>query len=134
MPPVTVFETPNVTLWYHPQTGIVHHEIRRFISGNEFRDLLTSGSDVLRKNSARKWLSDDRGQWVLRKDDIAWSESMWAPNAVKAGWKYWAVVRADKVLAQVAMDELAARYAALGVQAQFFTDPRNAMGWLEKQV
>ena len=134
MPPVTVFETPNVTLWYHPLTSIVHHEIRRFITGNEFRDLLTSGSDVLRKNSARKWLSDDRGQWVLRKDDLAWSESMWAPTAVKAGWKYWAIVRADKVLAQVAMDELAAKYAALGVQARFFTDPREAMAWLEKQV
>lgn len=134
MSAVTVFETPNVTLYYHPRTGIVHHEIRRFISGADFRNLLTSGSDVLRKHSARKWLSDDRGQWVLAKEDLAWSESMWAPGAVKAGWKYWAIVRADKVLAQLAMDELAAKYAALGVQARFFTDPRDAMAWLENQT
>ena len=132
--PVTVLETPSVTLWYHPETRIVHHEIRRFISGQDFRNLLTAGSDVLRKHGARKWLSDDRGQWVLAKDDVAWSETMWAPAAVKAGWKYWAIVRADKVLAQVAMDQLAAKYGALGVQARFFSDPKDAMAWLEKQV
>jgi hypothetical protein len=134
MPPTTVLETPSVTLWYHPQSRIVHHEIRRFVTGKDFRDLLNAGSDALRKNSARKWLSDDRGQWVLAKDDLAWSESVWAPATVKAGWKYWAIVRADKVLAQVAMDQLAAKYSALGVMARFFTNPQDALTWLEQQA
>jgi len=88
--PVIVLQTPSVTLYYHPDAKIVHHEIRKFVTGKDFRDLLTAGGDQMRKNLAKKWLSDDRGQWVLRKDDIAWSESMWAPNTVRAGWKYWA--------------------------------------------
>jgi hypothetical protein len=134
MPPVTVLETPSVTLWYHPDSRIVHHEIRRFIKGKDFRDLLTSGSDVLRKNLARKWLSDDRGQWVLAADDLAWSETMWAPQVAKAGWKYWAIVRAEKVLAKVAMEKLVSKYGALGVSARFFSDPRDAMAWLQQQV
>jgi len=134
MPQTTVLETPSVTLWYHSQSRIVHHEIRRFVTGKDFRDLLNAGSDAMRKNSARKWLSDDRGQWVLAKDDLAWSESVWAPATVKAGWKYWAIVRADKVLAQVAMDQLAAKYGALGVTARFFTNPQEAMTWLEQQA
>ena len=127
MLPVTVFETPSATLWYHPQSRIIHHEIRRFVTGKDFRDLLNAGCDTLRKNSASKWLSDDRGQWVLAKDDLSWSESEWAPAAVKAGWKYWAIVRADKVLAQVTMNQLAAKYGALGVMARFFTNPQEAM-------
>ena len=46
---------------------------------------------------------------------------------------YWAIVRAEKILAQVAMEQLVAKYEKLGVKAQFFTDPRDALGWLEKQ-
>jgi hypothetical protein len=133
-PPVTVLKTPSVSLYYHQSSRIVHHEIRRFITGQDFRDLLTAGSDLLRKNAARKWLSDDRGQWVLAKEDLDWSEAHWAPQTAKAGWKYWAIVRAEKVLAKVAMETLVAKYAKLGVKAQFFTDPNDAMAWLEKQV
>jgi hypothetical protein len=134
MPPVTVLQTPSVTLYYHSDAKIVHHEIRRFVTGKDFRDLLSAGSDVLRKHQARKWLSDDRGQWALAKEDLAWSETQWAPAVAKAGWKYWAIVRAEKVLAQVAMEQLAAKYGKLGVTAKFFTDPREARTWLEQQA
>lgn len=134
MPPVTVLETPSVSLYYHQAARIVHHEIRLFITGQEFRDLLNAGSDLLRKNMARKWLSDDRGQWVIAKDDLDWSEAHWAPTVAKAGWKYWAIVRAEKHLAKIAMEQLVAKYGKLGVKAQFFTDPNDALAWLEKQV
>jgi hypothetical protein len=132
--PVTVLQTASVSLYYHPDARIVHHEIRRFVTGKDFRDLLTAGSDVLRKHQARKWLSDDRGQWALAKEDLAWSETQWAPLVAKSGWKYWAIVRAEKVLAQVAMEQLASKYAKLGVTAKFFTNPADAKAWLEKQM
>ncbi len=134
MPPVTVLQTPNVSLYYHQDLRIVHHEIRRFVTGKDFQDLLNAGSALLRKNAARKWLSDDRGQWVLAKEDLDWSEAHWAPQVAKAGWKYWAIVRAEKVLAKVAMEQLVAKYAKLGVKAQFFTDPQDALAWLAKQA
>ena len=133
-PPLTVLESPYFTLYYHPQARVVHHEIRHFVTGQDFRNLLTAGSEVLRKNMARKWLSDDRGQWVLAKEDVDWSETHWAPQTAKAGWRYWAIVRAEKILAKVAMEQLVEKYGKLGVKAQFFTDPREAMAWLEKQV
>lgn len=31
------------------------------------------------------------------------------------------------------MEQLVEKYGKLGVKAQFFTDPRDAMAWLEKQ-
>ena len=133
MPAVTALNTPNATLYYHPEDRIVHHEIRRFVTGKDFRDLLTAGADLLRKHTARKWLSDDRGQWVLAKEDLDWSEAHWAPLVAKAGWRYWAIVRAEKVLAKVAMEQLVTKYGKLGVKAQFFTDPKDAMAWLKQQ-
>ena len=131
--PITVLDNPYVTVWYHPEKKVVHHQIHKFIAGKEFRDFLMAGHAVLKKNAATKWLSDDRGNMVLGKADLDWSETEWAPKTAGAGWKFWAIVKPEKVLATVAMERLAHKYAFLGVTAKFFTDPREAMYWLEKQ-
>ncbi len=133
MPTITVIDNPFVSLWYRTESQIVHHQIHKFVAGEKFREFLTAGLDILKKNQARKWLSDDRGNSVLAKDDLEWSEKNWAPQAAQAGWKYWAIVQPDKVLAQGAMDRLSAKYALLGVTAKTFTDPIDAMRWLENQ-
>lgn len=73
--PITVIDNPVVTLWYHPDKKIVHHQIHKFVAGKDFREFLMAGYDVLRKNMARKWLSDDRGNMVLSKADVDWSQA-----------------------------------------------------------
>ena len=42
--PVPALNTPNFSLYYHPDDRIVHHEIRRFVTGQDFRDLLMAGA------------------------------------------------------------------------------------------
>jgi hypothetical protein len=133
MPSQVILDNPYVTMWYHPDKKIVHHKIHKFIFGEAFQDLLLSGTEVLRKNAAQKWLSDDRFNSVLKKEDLEWSETQWAPVTAKAGWKYWAIVQPEKVLGQVAMQRLIDKYASLGVTAKIFTDAGEAMNWLEKQ-
>ena len=130
---ITLMENPYVSVWFHPNTKIVHSRIHQFVSGKEFREFLMVGQAALIKNQAKKWLSDDRDNWVLAKDDLDWSRANWAPECARNGWKYWAIVRPEKVLAQVAMERLVEEYAHLGVTAKFFTDPRDAMTWLETQ-
>src|SRR5215213_11218460 len=111
--PITIIDNPFVTLWYHPDKKIVHHQIHKFIAGKEFRGFLLAGADVLKKNLATKWLSDDRGNMVLGKADLEWSQTEWAPQVARSGWKHWAIVRPEKVLATVAMEGLVSKYAAL---------------------
>ncbi len=131
MPPITVFDSPSVTVWYHPDTRIVHHQIHKFVHGEDFREFLLAGTEALLKNKAQKWLSDDRGSTVLAQDDVSWGHDVWFPKTVEAGWKYWAIVRPEKVLARVTMERLVKEYAAAGVTAAFFEDPDEAMKWLE---
>ena len=127
MPMMTIIDNPHATLWYHPETKIVHHRIHKFISGEPFRALLNTGANLIKKNQARKWLSDDRDNYVLAKEDLDWSRENWAPACARAGWKYWAIVQPEKVLAQVAMERLVKEYGKLGVTARFFNDPSDAM-------
>jgi len=93
---MTVLDNPFVTVWYHTETKIVHSRIHKFVSGKEFREFLIAGKDVLIRNQATKWLSDDRSNSVLRKEDVDWGNQNWFPQTVRAGWKYWAIVQPEK--------------------------------------
>ncbi len=133
MPAITIYESPNVTVWYHTDKRVVHHQIRKFVHGAEFQAFLTAGTEALTKYGAVKWLSDDRGNTVLSQEDQKWGHDVWFPQTAKAGWKYWAIVRPEKVLARLTMEKLTREYAAAGVTAKFFNNPDDAMRWLESQ-
>ena len=133
MAAVVIVDNPFATLWYHPEKRIVHHRIHQFISGKAFRDLLLTGTDVLTKNQATKWLSDDRMNAVLRPEDVEWSHEHWFPQTALAGWKWWAIVQPEKTVGQVTMKNLAATYGQYGITSKAFTDPNDALWWLESQ-
>ena len=130
MATVTILDNPYATLWFHPEKGIVHHQIHQFISG----ELLMAGTDVLQKHRATKWLSDHRSNSVLRPEDVEWSHQHWFPQTALAGWKFWAIVRPEKMVGQVTMKGLAATYGKYGITSKSFTDPKDAMWWLESQA
>ena len=130
---LTIIESDAVSLRYYPATRIVHHEIRRFIHGEEFRALLLEGLRAFRKYGANKWLSDDRGNGPLKPADAAWAKAEWSTQVIDAGWKYWAVVMPDKAMAQMNMQRWIAGFAKRGVTVDVFDNPSDAMAWLALQ-
>jgi hypothetical protein len=130
---ITVLDTATAGLWYHPDERIVRHEIRKFIMGDAFKQLLTAGAEIFEKQHADSWLSDDRLSPVLRPEDVAWSHEHWFPRVATAGWKRWAIVQPEKAVAQVSMRELSAKYAKAAVTSKWFTDPVEAFDWLKSR-
>ena len=133
MSDMTIIDNEFVTLWYHPDTKIVHHQFHQFLHGDPFRETLNKGTELLKKYGAHKWLSDGRKNSALSKEDTDWGKTNWFPRAVEAGWKYWAIVQPEQVLGKMNMKRLAKTYSEQGVTAEFFSDPDDAMAWLEKQ-
>jgi hypothetical protein len=133
MPSIKIEESAFATLWYHPDKKIVHHQFHKFISGDKFRSFLMKGTETMRKNKANKWLSDDRKNPVLKSEDLAWGQTTWFPETLFVGWKYWAIVKPEFVLAQMSMEDLVKTYSQAGIIAQFFSNPDEAMKWLESQ-
>jgi len=127
---ITIFETPQITIWYHPDTKIVHHQMHQYTHGKDFRDALMVGMDAMRRHRATKWLSDDRKNPAMTAEDQQWGTEVWQPLVMKAGWKYWAVCPSKHALGQMRMEKLAEKYSALGVTVKFFEDPDEAMKWL----
>lgn len=131
MPAIKIMDNEFATMWCYPEKKIVHHEYHKFMSGQTFQDFLIKGTQAMRKYNATKWLSDDRNNPVLSQSDLDWGRSVWFPQTLEAGWKYWAIVRPKAALAQMTMDEEAKRYAEFGITTKFYDDPIEAMKWLE---
>lgn len=122
------------SLWFYPETGIVHHQFHKAISGQAFYEVLNTGLKLFKEGRASKWLSDDRANTMLPPDDSAWSSDIWLPQMVKAGWTHWAIVLPQSQLGQVNMRRLMGEVAARKVAAKAFADPLKALAWLESGV
>lgn len=131
--PITVWDTDYVAVWYYPDKQIIHHKFHKFLYGQEFRNALSAGTEAMKKYGARKWLSDDRQNSALRKADLDWANTSWFPQTQKAGWKFWAVVLPENALGQLNMDVAIKLNAKRGIITQMFSNPQDAMTWLEQQ-
>jgi hypothetical protein len=131
MPAMTVMEDANISMWYYPETKILHHKIHRFFYGKAFRDAMNKGVEVFQKKGANKWLSDDREITALSQEDLEWGDKDWFPRVAQSGWKYWAIVLPVNVVGQMTIKKLANDYSARGVTTRVFSNPEEAQKWLE---
>jgi hypothetical protein len=131
MTEITVIHTEYATLLYHPDAKIVHHTFHKPISGQEFRNVLDSGTKMMQEYGATKWLSDDRKNSVLTPEDTQWSFTDWFPRTLQAGWKYWAlVVPQDDIIARMNFKEFIDSCFEQGLRLMVCSNPQEAMEWL----
>lgn len=131
MPAIKIMEDANISIWYYPESKILHHQIHRFFFGAPFRDALNKGVEVFGECGAQKWLSDDRETPALSKEDLEWGDRDWFPRVLKLGWKYWAIVLPEKIVGQLTVKRLADTYKSRGVETRMFSSPDEAKKWLE---
>jgi len=128
-----LIDNDYATLWYYPDTKIIHHKLKKFIYGEHLINLLTTGAEYFEKKGCKKWLSDDRNSSALRKADIEWGETYWKQRIMKAGWKYWAIIMPNLEVGKLSMKSLIKEYSELGVTVELFNDVESAFKWLAEQ-
>lgn len=131
--PIIIIDNEYVTMWYHTDKQILHHHFHKFIYGKPFRDTLSTGTEAIRKYGARKWLSDDRLNGAITKDDQEWGSKYWFPQTKMAGWRYWAIVQPANIIGELNIKRIAQQYTEQGVVTKYFSDPSEAMTWLESK-
>jgi hypothetical protein len=128
-----LLENEFASLWFYSETGIVHHEFHKPISGQAFRDVLLLGLTLFRDGRAKKWLSDDRANTLLPPEDSEWSSGFWLPRMAGLGWTHWALVLPEKRRGQINMMRIIGDVTEKRVVVEAFTDPALALAWLEQQ-
>lgn len=127
----TVIQNPTAKLMFHEESKIIHHRFEKFVTSDQFREVLLKGTELIKTKGAKKWLSDDRGNSAVSQADSEWAMTTFSPNAVKAGWKFWAIVMPEKMIGQMQMKRFIEQNAEHGLTVKAFPDPDAAMKWLE---
>lgn len=128
-----VFESPRMSLWFHTDERIVHHKMHQYPGQETLQTVLLQGLELLKHHRASRWLSDDRAGGALPKSHHDWGDQVWAPQAIAAGWRYWALLPPEQALGNANMGRLVEAYARRGVVVEIFSDPVKAFQWLRRQ-
>lgn len=128
-----ILENEHVTLWYYPGLKIVHHQMFQPPSSEQFRELLNTGASTVEQFRASKWLSDDRGNTLLKPHDEEWADTEWLPRVLRAGFKYWAIVLPMPAIGKLNMQRIATQHGRHGVVSRIETMPHAAFEWLKAQ-
>lgn len=130
MATMKIIDNENMSLWFHEDKKIVHHKIKKVLTTELFKELLSTGADYLEKYKAKKWLSDDRDNVVIFPEANEWGDKVWAPRVIKSGFAYWAVVAPDKAVGKLQMKRFINEYRERGVTVELFEDVDEAIAWL----
>jgi hypothetical protein len=129
--PISILDNDLVSMWYHPEAGILHHQFHKHIWGAAFRAVLNKGLEVLGQRSGHRWLSDDRENCSLSQEDTDWAINDWFPRVLKIGWHHWGIVLPDHVIGKMNMRRFIDSYSATGVIVRVFPTSVLALKWLE---
>jgi len=129
---ITVIDNQYVTLYYHTDLKIVHHIYHPGVGGDYLKEELNRGVELLREHGACKWLSNNSAIEGVTDEETAWINTHWLPEAIAAGWKYWALVVPESVMGRMNMVTFVDEFSNMGVKVRVFTDPEAAMDWLIK--
>ncbi|MCB1180312.1 MAG: hypothetical protein KDK36_22220 [Leptospiraceae bacterium] len=96
------------------------------------QESLNAGLDCLNQKKTKKWISDNRNLISFRgTEDSDWLESDWVPRAVKAGWKYWALVQPEKIYMNLVYDRISELFQKFGVEVMIFSNLEDAFVWIQ---
>lgn len=127
----TIIDNDYVTLLHYPEYGIIHHQWHQPVQGEQFRAVLERGLEIFRECKADKWLSDERLNSALPKEDGIWGLTNWNPRVRAAGWKYWAVIFSDTQAGQANLNYFMREGNGYGITARVFEAPEDALNWLK---
>ncbi len=131
MSQIILLDNEYITTVYVPDKDMIYHTVHQHITGPNLWEALKIGSDALIENGAYKWLSDDRKNGPLSPEDIEWSAVNFQPRTIEGGWKYWAIVVPEAVIAAGALVSTMEALYELGLRMMTFSSVEAAEEWLD---
>jgi hypothetical protein len=133
MDKMTIIDNAFCSTWCFPTKRLMQHQWHKFCYGEDFRNVMTQAAEAFEKYNCIKWLSDDRNFGAIHPDDEAWGKAYWFPRVLTAGWKYHAMVLPVSIIGHMSLTAMVDFFAEQGVQAKVFSDPDEAMKWLDSK-
>ncbi len=129
---ITIIDNEYVTMKYLEDKKALYHVVHKPIGGQPLRDMLMTGLEAIQRYGVKKWLSDDRLNGPMSEEDRAWGEANVNSRAAEVGWKYWALVVPQQIVAAGSMVPIIEANFEKGMRMMVFSTPEEGFAWLDQ--
>ncbi|MDZ7741648.1 MAG: STAS/SEC14 domain-containing protein [Bacteroidota bacterium] len=126
------FDKDFLEIYWNEDIHCVVMVWKKFIRGEDFREGLNTGLELLIEKNASRWLADLRNLKILSNEDQEWSNNEWFPRATKAGIKKMALVKPRSALAKMGVKNIMTRVNKIQVETAYFDNAGEALKWLDR--
>jgi hypothetical protein len=128
--PIIIHQSEKATIEWFEKEKIIRKTFQGFIVGEEMRNAFNAGLNKLKSSKGCKWLSDNRFVKVYKQEDSEWINQVWFTEALKTGWRYWAVLEPADYYSQLSIKRFIKTFEEQGIILKVFTEMEEAMSWL----
>ncbi len=127
---VNILDNEFVTLVYEDENALLFDVYKANIAFETIQASLNAGLQKMNETHANRWLTDTRAIGGFSEAGAQWVLTDWAPRALEAGWKYWALVVPEAMEGRVAMVQFVNAFAQVGIRVRVFIDINKARQWV----
>ncbi len=132
---ISLYETPFCRVEHNQELCAVQVTWKEMpVHDVLFRETLNRFIDALRTTNSHIIIADARKMQMIRKEDRDWIISEWYPKAIKAGYRYRALIVTEDSYNDFAMKQILETYNNDTVETGYFNSFKDAVDWVKNKV
>ena len=131
--PEVLFERPYALIQWEAEFNRFYIQIRGFVQGPPFREILEQALELLKAKEAHRWIIDVSEQKVTALEDQNWVAKDWVPRCSEAGLTFGATVVPKDILGLMSLTRIGNSLAENTTRFGSFFSLEEAQQWLTKK-
>ena len=125
------FESNVVLVQWRADLGAVQLAWKGFAKGEEFKQGLNKGLELVKLKRAKKWLGDTSKMSAIPKEDQEWVNTQWFPALMATGLTSMAVILPASAIAKMSVSSIVSKFG--GLEVQNFGTVSEGESWLKSK-
>ena len=125
------FSKDYLDIYWEESIQCVIMQWKKFVKGEDFREGLNKGLELIKSKNSSRWLADMRHMQVLAVADQEWSNNDWFPRAISGGIRKMALVQPASALAKMGVKNVMSKVQDVQLETANFDNLEDAKKWLK---
>lgn len=126
------YETDFLTIEWDDSIEAVIMNWTDFAKGDDYREGLNEGLELVEQHTAVNWLADLREMGTVTNEDQQWTRDEWHPRAFDTSMENMAIIQPESVVAEMSVDELVQEIGEQ-ITMNIFDNREDARAWIGEQ-
>jgi hypothetical protein len=127
------YNEDHLTVRYDERLDAVVMEWHEFAEGEQYRDGLDAGLELVEEKRAQNWLADLRDMETVSEEDKQWSNEQWFPRALESSLEQMAIIQPESVVANMSVEDIMQEVGE-DLRSHYFDNRDEAEAWLREQM